>query len=79
VDGGPRSSWHLENPQRAEAQLGSFGSGNHLIALAAEQGDGTWILLHPGSRGPGNKLATLHTKVAMDLHERLGTALTSAV
>jgi hypothetical protein len=23
-------------------------------------------------------LATLHTKVAMDLHERLGTALTSA-
>jgi hypothetical protein len=32
-----------------------------------------------GIQGPGNKLATLHTKVAMDLHERLGTALTSAV
>jgi len=65
----------LENPQRAEAQLGSLGSGNHFIELAADQDDGTWILLHSGSRGPGNQLATLHTKVAMDLHERLGTAL----
>jgi tRNA-splicing ligase RtcB (3'-phosphate/5'-hydroxy nucleic acid ligase) len=65
----------LENPQRAEAQLGSLGSGNHFIELAADQDDGTWILLHSGSRGPGNQLATLHTKVAMELHERLGTAL----
>jgi tRNA-splicing ligase RtcB len=65
----------LENPQRAEAQLGSLGSGNHFIELATDQGGGTWILLHSGSRGPGNQLATLHTKVAMDLHERLGTAL----
>jgi tRNA-splicing ligase RtcB len=32
-------------------------------------------LLHSGSRGPGNKLATLHTKIAMRLHESLGTAL----
>jgi len=66
----------LENPQRAEAQLGSLGSGNHFIELAADQDDGTWILLHSGSRGPGNQLATLHTKVAMDLHERLGTRST---
>jgi RNA-splicing ligase RtcB len=65
----------LENPQRAEAQLGSLGSGNHFIELAADQDDGTWILLHSGSRGPGNQLATLHTKVAIELHERLGTAL----
>jgi RNA-splicing ligase RtcB len=65
----------LENPQRAEAQLGSLGSGNHFIELAVDQDEGTWILLHSGSRGPGNQLATLHTKVAMDLHERLGTAL----
>ena len=28
-----------------------------------------------GIQGTGNQLATLHTKVAMDLHERLGTAL----
>ena len=65
----------LPNPQRAEAQLGSLGSGNHFIELATDQDDGTWILLHLGSRGPGNQLATLHTKVAMTLHERLGTVL----
>jgi tRNA-splicing ligase RtcB (3'-phosphate/5'-hydroxy nucleic acid ligase) len=65
----------LGNVQRAEAQLGSLGSGNHFIELAADQDGGTWILLHSGSRGPGNQLATLHTKVAMDLHAGLGTAL----
>ena len=65
----------LANVQRAEAQLGSLGSGNHFIELAADQNGGTWILLHSGSRGPGNQLATLHTKVAMDLHAGLGTAL----
>ena len=65
----------LESPQRAEAQLGSLGSGNHFIELAKDQDDWTWILLHSGSRGPGNQLATLHTKVAIDLHERLGTEL----
>jgi len=65
----------LAKPQRAAAQLGSLGSGNHFIELAQDQDDGTWILLHSGSRGPGNQLATFHTRVAMDLHERLGTAL----
>jgi tRNA-splicing ligase RtcB (3'-phosphate/5'-hydroxy nucleic acid ligase) len=65
----------LAHPQRAAVQLGSLGSGNHFIELAVDQDDGTWILLHSGSRGPGNQLATLHTKVAKDLHQRLGTGL----
>ena len=65
----------LRDPARAEAQLGSLGSGNHFVELAVDQDGGTWILLHSGSRGPGNRLATLHTKVAKQLHERLGTAL----
>ena len=65
----------LDDPQRAESQLGSLGSGNHFIELARDLEGTTWILLHSGSRGPGNKLATLHTKVAVTLHERLGTQL----
>jgi RNA-splicing ligase RtcB len=65
----------LEGAQRAEAQLGSLGSGNHFVELAVDQDGATWILLHSGSRGPGNQLATLHTKVAKRLHERLGTEL----
>jgi tRNA-splicing ligase RtcB len=65
----------LENTQRAAAQLGTLGSGNHFIELATDEHFGVWILLHSGSRGGGNKLATLHTRVAKKLHEGLGTQL----
>ena len=54
----------LEHPERAAAQLGTLGSGNHFIELATDDDGETWILLHSGSRGGGNKLATLHTRIA---------------
>jgi RNA-splicing ligase RtcB len=80
---GPARAWFaehpppptLENPSRAAAQLGTLGSGNHFIELAADEDDRLWILLHSGSRGGGNKLATMHTKVARRLHEGLGSRL----
>jgi RNA-splicing ligase RtcB len=65
----------LAKPQRAAIQLGTLGSGNHFIELAKDEQDRIWILLHSGSRGGGNQLATLHTKVARRLHEGLGTQL----
>jgi RNA-splicing ligase RtcB len=65
----------LAKPQRAAIQLGTLGSGNHFIELAKDEEDRIWILLHSGSRGGGNQLATLHTKVARQLHEGLGTQL----
>jgi tRNA-splicing ligase RtcB len=65
----------LDNPQRAAAQLGTLGSGNHFIELATDEDSRIWILLHSGSRGGGNKLATLHTKTARKLHEGLSTRL----
>jgi tRNA-splicing ligase RtcB len=65
----------LDDQQRAAAQLGTLGSGNHFIELAADEDDRIWILLHSGSRGGGNKLATMHTKTARKLHEGLGTRL----
>jgi tRNA-splicing ligase RtcB len=46
------------------AQLGSLGSGNHFIELAADTDRVVWILLHSGSRGGGNRLAMLHIGVA---------------
>src|SRR5687767_4813819 len=49
----------LDNPERAAAQLGTLGSGNHFIELATDESDRVWILLHSGSRGGGNKLATM--------------------
>ena len=65
----------LDDERKAAAQLGTLGSGNHFIELAADEDDRIWILLHSGSRGGGNKLATLHTKTARKLHEGLGTRL----
>jgi tRNA-splicing ligase RtcB len=65
----------LRDPDRAAAQLGTLGSGNHFIELASDQDGWVWILLHSGSRGGGNKLASLHTKTAKRLHEGLGTQL----
>jgi RNA-splicing ligase RtcB len=65
----------LEHPDRAAAQLGTLGSGNHFIELAADEDSRVWILLHSGSRGGGKKLATMHTKTARKLHEGLGTRL----
>jgi RNA-splicing ligase RtcB len=65
----------LDNTQRAVAQLGTLGSGNHFIELAIDEHSRIWILLHSGSRGGGNKLATMHTKIARKLHGGLGTQL----
>jgi len=65
----------LKKPGRAAEQLGTLGSGNHFVELASDEENALWILLHSGSRGGGNKLATLHTGVAKRLHEGLGTEL----
>jgi tRNA-splicing ligase RtcB (3'-phosphate/5'-hydroxy nucleic acid ligase) len=65
----------LDKPGRAAAQLGTLGSGNHFIELATDEDGTVWILLHSGSRGGGNKLATMYTKTAGKLHEGLGTRL----
>lgn len=65
----------LDDERKAAAQLGTLGSGNHFIELADDEDGRIWILLHSGSRGGGNKLATLHTKTARKLHEGLGTRL----
>ena len=65
----------LDDEGRAAAQLGTLGSGNHFIELATDEESRIWILLHSGSRGGGNKLATLHTKTARKLHDGLGTRL----
>jgi len=54
----------LDKAARAMAQLGSLGSGNHFIELAADTDRVVWILLHSGSRGGGNRLAMLHIGVA---------------
>lgn len=56
-------------------QLGTLGSGNHFIELALDENERMWAVLHSGSRGIGNKLATRHIKVAQRLMDEGGVKL----
>jgi tRNA-splicing ligase RtcB len=48
-------------------QLGSLGGGNHFIEVSLDAAENVWLVLHSGSRGIGNKLATRHIKAARKL------------
>lgn len=44
--------------QKARAQLGTVGSGNHYVDLLADENDRVWVANHFGSRGLGHTIAT---------------------
>jgi tRNA-splicing ligase RtcB len=37
-------------------QMGTLGGGNHFIEICLDERDMVWVMLHSGSRGPGNKI-----------------------
>ncbi len=39
-------------------QLGTLGSGNHFIEIEVDDEDGVWVMIHSGSRGAGNVMAS---------------------
>ena len=49
---------------RALGHLGTLGTGNHFIELCLDEEDRLWVMLHSGSRGPGNKLGTYFIELA---------------
>ena len=51
----------------ARTQLGSLGSGNHFVEVCLDELDRVWLVLHSGSRGIGNQLATVHINKAKGL------------
>ena len=51
----------------AGTQLGSLGSGNHFVEVCLDERDRVWIVLHSGSRGIGNQLASTHIEAAKGL------------
>jgi RNA-splicing ligase RtcB len=61
--------------QTAASQFGTLGSGNHFVEVCEQvwdfAGESTgakvWLVLHSGSRGIGNQLATHHVRVAKEL------------
>ncbi len=60
----PRTELSDRQNKTAYTQLGSAGGGNHFNELALDQEDRVWVVLHSGSRGIGNQLATGHIKLA---------------
>jgi tRNA-splicing ligase RtcB (3'-phosphate/5'-hydroxy nucleic acid ligase) len=53
--------------QKARAQLGTVGSGNHYVDLLADESDRVWIANHFGSRGLGHTIATGFLNLAAGL------------
>ena len=50
--------------QKAVAQLGTVGSGNHYVDLMRDEDGLVWIGVHFGSRGLGHTSATRYLKAA---------------
>ena len=50
--------------RKAEAQLGTIGSGNHYVDLFTDEQDRVWVGVHFGSRGLGHGVATWFLKAA---------------
>lgn len=56
-----------DESNKAGMQFGTLGSGNHFFELCLDEKDGVWVVLHSGSRGIGNQLATQHITKAKKL------------
>jgi len=62
--------------ERADAQLGTLGGGNHFLELQYGVDDGeVYFMLHSGSRSLGKRTCDLHVKVAQEQAKRWGIRL----
>ena len=59
----------------ATNQFGSLGSGNHLVEVCLDEADRVWVVLHSGSAGVGDQLATEHIEMAKGLMAQYFVAL----
>ena len=56
--------------ERTYRQLGTLGGGNHFIELCLDENDDVWIMLHSGSRNPGNCIGRYFIEMAKKDMER---------
>ena len=78
LDGNPLP--HSEGLNRKELarigpQLGTLGGGNHFVEISLDADERVWCVLHSGSRGIGNRLATRHIDGARRLCNDLQRSL----
>jgi len=50
--------------------MGTLGGGNHFIEICLDELDAVWVMLHSGSRGPGNKIGSYFIEQAKIEMER---------
>ena len=55
--------------------VGTLGSGNHFIEISLDENDQVWVVLHSGSRGIGNKIASKHIKIAQKMMDDMFISL----
>ncbi|MBI1382457.1 MAG: RtcB family protein [Planctomycetaceae bacterium] len=54
--------------------LGTLGTGNHFVELCLDEEEHLWVMLHSGSRGIGNRIATVFIeKAKADMENLLGS------
>lgn len=54
----------------SERHLGTLGTGNHFIEMCVDEREDVWLVIHSGSRGPGNRIGTGFTKLAKEEMKR---------
>ena len=53
--------------------LGTLGTGNHFIEVCLDEEDRVWFMLHSGSRGVGNRIASVFIeKAKKDMEDVMG-------
>jgi len=73
--GRPHTSLTGKQEAKVAGQFGTLGSGNHFVEVCLDERDRVWTVLHSGSRGIGNQLATQHIVDAKNLMRRQATGL----
>ncbi|GAA3030327.1 RtcB family protein [Streptosporangium longisporum] len=73
--GRPHTGLTPQQEKKVSLQFGTLGSGNHFVEVCLDERDRVWTVLHSGSRGIGNLLATKHIVDAKKLMKRQAIGL----
>jgi len=65
--GTPYTELSPKQTRTVAEQFGTLGSGNHFVEVCLDERDHVWTVLHSGSRGIGNQLASKHITTAKKL------------
>jgi RNA-splicing ligase RtcB len=74
-DHAPNRDLSPKQLEKTVTQFGTLGSGNHFVSVALDERERVWTVVHSGSRGIGNELATDHIDRARRLAQRGGLQL----